>query len=213
MDGKFAWPVIIGVAGGSSSGKTAFCQSILGQVGGEHISYLSHDSYYRDYLHLSLTERRKINYDHPDALENELLLAHLKALKAGRAVEAPSYDFVEHRRKKETRRIEPKPILLLEGILVLADEGLRDLMALKIYLDAPPDVCFIRRLERDIAERGRTVEGVIQQYLSTVHPMHLEFVEPSKRHADLIVPGGGLNQMAIQVVAGWLREILSREKG
>ncbi len=213
MGDSFSRPAIIGVAGGSGSGKTALCQGILRQVGEEHISYLSHDSYYRDYPHLALAERRKINYDHPDALENELLRTHLKALKAGCAVEVPSYDFVEHRRKEETRRIEPKPILLLEGILVLADEALRDLLTLKIYLDTPPDICLIRRLERDIAERGRTVERVIQQYLGTVRPMHLEFVEPSKHYADLTIPGGGLNPMAIQVMTGWLRGILSEEKG
>jgi len=208
MSNRSPRPIIVGVAGGSGSGKTAFCQSIFEQVGEPHVSYLSHDSYYRDYPDLARAERRRINYDHPDALENELSVAHLKALKAGHAVKVPIYDFVNHRRKEETRPIELKPILLLEGILVLVDERLRELMTLKIYLDAPPDVRFIRRLERDIAERGRTVEGVIQQYLSTVRPMHLKFVEPSKRHADLIIPGGGLNQMAIQVVAGWLRGIL-----
>jgi len=181
---------------------------ILQRVGAEHIAYIPHDAYYRDLSHLSARQRAHVNFDHPDSLETELLIEHLKGLRAGRAVEVPIYDFTTHTRTQRTRRVELAPVILVEGILVFAEPELHELFDVKLYVDTDADVRFIRRLRRDIEERGRSVESVCEQYLSTVRPMHLEFVEPSKRYADVIIPEGGFNEVAIEMVAARIRGML-----
>ena len=203
--------IIIGVAGGTGSGKTTVSHAILGRVGRDQIAYLQHDSYYRDRSHVPPEERANVNFDHPDALESELLARQLRALKAGQAVEVPVYDFTTHTRKAETVRVEPRKVVLVEGILIFTEKALRELMDIKVFVDTDADVRFIRRLQRDITERGRTVESVIRQYTETVRPMHLEFVEPSKRYADLIIPEGGFNLTAIDMIVAKLRDMISRE--
>jgi uridine kinase len=205
-------PVIIGVAGGTASGKTTVSDAILERVGREHIIYLQHDSYYRDLSHLPLEERTKLNFDHPDALETELLVAHLRQLQAGEPVEVPVYDFATYRRSQETRRMEPRRVILLEGLLIFVDRELREMMDVKLYVDTDADLRFIRRLQRDIQERGRTMESVIHQYLTTVRPMHLEFVEPSKRYADVIIPAGGFNTTAIEIIVARVERMLAGSK-
>ena len=197
---------VIGIAGGSGSGKTTLAWLIMERIGPESIAFLPHDAYYRDFSHLPPEERLQVNYDHPNTLETELLIEHIRALKAGKAVDRPLYDFTTHARRPETVRVEPRPILLVEGILVLAEPALRRLFDLKLYVDTDPDIRFIRRLQRDVRERGRTPEMVIEQYMRTVRPMHLEFVEPSKRYADLIVPEGGLNTVALEVIVARIRD-------
>jgi uridine kinase len=201
-------PVVIGVAGGTGSGKTTVAQAVLKRAGTRQISLIQHDAYYKDLSDLPLAQRAMLNFDHPDALDNRLLIAHLQELKAGRPVEMPVYDFTTHTRTGQTRRVEPHRIILVEGILIFADESLRRLMDVKIYVDTDADIRFIRRLQRDIAERGRTMESVIHQYLATVRPMHQEFVEPSKRHADVILPEGGFNEVAIEMIAARIRALL-----
>lgn len=200
-------PITIGVAGGTGSGKTTVALKILERVGFDRVAYMPHDAYYRDASHLPPVERARLNFDHPDSLDNDLMIQHLKQLQADHAVEIPMYDFKTHSRLVETRRIEPQPIILVEGILIFADKGLRDLMDVKIFVDTDADLRFIRRLQRDIDERGRSPQSVINQYLGTVRPMHLEFVEPSKRYADVIIPEGGHNEVAIDMVAGRLRAL------
>ena len=201
-------PVLIGVAGGSGSGKTTVSQTILERVGRDRIAYLQHDAYYRDRAGLPWAERARINYDHPDSLETDLLVEHLKELRACRAVEVPVYDFAQHVRTTETRRTVPRPVILVEGILIFVDRSLREMFDIKIFVDTDADVRFLRRLQRDIAERGRTMDSVVSQYLETVRPMHLEFVEPSKRYADLIIPEGGFNQIAIDMVVARINAML-----
>jgi len=201
-------PIIIGVAGGTASGKTTVAHRILEAVTGDHLAYLEHDAYYRDLSHLPLEKRQSFNFDHPDSLENELLIAHLRALLRGEAIEMPKYDFANYVRLPQTKRIEPKQVILVEGILIFVDKALRDLMDIKIYVDTADDLRFIRRLQRDVAERGRTVERVIAQYLATVRPMHMEFVEPSKQFADVIIPRGGHNTTAIQMVVAQIQRML-----
>lgn len=205
-------PIIIGVAGGTGSGKTTIAREILRRVGAEHIAYIPHDAYYRDLSDLPFEQRLLVNFDHPDALETDLLIEHLKALKAGQAVEVPVYDFTTHTRTKQTRRVEPAPIILVEGILIFTEPRLRELFDVKLFVDTDADVRFIRRLRRDIAERGRSLESVCEQYLSTVRPMHLEFVEPSKRYADVIIPEGGFNEVAIAMVAARIRALLDEAR-
>jgi uridine kinase len=205
-------PVIIGVAGGTASGKTTVSDAILDRVGRQHIIYLQHDSYYRDLSYLPLEERTKLNFDHPDALETELLVSHLRRLQAGEPVEVPVYDFATYRRSEETRRIEPRRVILLEGLLIFVDKELREMMDVKLYVDTDADLRFIRRLQRDIQERGRTMESVIHQYLTTDRPMHLEFVEPSKRYADIIIPSGGFNMTAIEVIVARVERMLAGGK-
>ncbi|MBC7224127.1 MAG: uridine kinase [Anaerolineae bacterium] len=205
--------IIIGVAGGSGSGKTTVAEEILQRVGRDRIAYIQHDSYYRDQSHLTPEERAKVNYDHPDSLESELLVEHLKQLRAGHPVDVPIYDFTTHTRRPETRRVEPRRVILVEGILIFADRALRDMMDVKIYVDTDPDIRFIRRLQRDIRERGRSMESVIAQYLSTVRPMHLEFVEPSKRYADVIIPEGGFNVVALDMVVSRVLALIGEREG
>ena len=201
-------PIIIGVAGGTGSGKTTVSQAILDRVGRDRIAYIQHDSYYKDRSHLPPEARVKINFDHPDALETEFLVQHLKELKDGHPVEVPVYDFTTHTRASQTQRVEPCRVILVEGILIFADDALRDMMDVKIYVDTDADIRFIRRLERDIAERGRTMNSVIDQYLTTVRPMHLEFAEPSKRYADVIIPEGGFNPVALDMVVARIEAMI-----
>lgn len=208
--------LIIGVAGGTASGKTTVVQAILDRVGHERIAHIQHDSYYKDLSHLPLEERRKFNFDHPDALDTPLLIRHLKELRQGHSVEVPEYDFATYCRLPRTRTVHPCPVVIVEGILILAEPALRELIDLKIYVDTDADLRLIRRITRDIAERGRTIESVIEQYLATVRPMHLEFVEPSKRYADVIIPLGGHNVAALELVTARILTLLDRiepEKG
>lgn len=203
--------MVVGIAGGTGSGKTTLSDLILESIGRHKIAYLPHDAYYRDHLDLPLEERAKLNYDHPDSLETELLVEHINQLKAGNPVEMPVYDFTNHCRKKVTIHVEPRRVVLVEGILIFVEKTLRELFDMKIYVDTDPDLRFIRRLKRDIEERGRTVQSVIDQYLLTVRPMHLEFVESSKRYADIIVPEGGLNPVALDMVIARLQSLLNGE--
>lgn len=201
-------PVTIGIAGGTGSGKTTVAQAIYNRVGRDRIEWISHDSYYRNFDALSAEERHKINFDHPDSLETELLIRHLDALAKGSSVEIPMYDFAAHARRHETQRVEPRRVIIVEGILVLAEAELRRRINIKLYVDTPPDIRFVRRLLRDIQSRGRSLESVVSQYLTTVRPMHEEFVEPSKRYADLIIPEGGENQVALDAIISRVEHLL-----
>ncbi|MCL4868000.1 MAG: uridine kinase [Anaerolineae bacterium] len=201
-------PIVFGVAGGTASGKTTVARGILEDVGAERIAYLPHDAYYRDNSHLSFEERTMINYDHPDSLETKLLIKQIKQLLKWQPVAMPVYDFTQHRRTEETVLVEPSPIILVDGILIFTRRKLRELMDIKVFVDTDADVRFIRRLQRDMQERGRTLDSVIHQYLETVRPMHLKFVEPSKRHADVIIPNGGLNRVAREMVVARLFHLL-----
>ena len=205
----FVRPIIIGVAGGTGSGKTTVSRTILKRVGAERIAYIPHDAYYRNLADLVPNLRAQINFDHPDSLETDLLVEHLERWRARQPVEIPIYDFTTHTRTTRTRRVEPGRVALVEGILVFAEPDLREMFDVKLYVDTDADICFIRRLRRDIAERGRTTESVIDQYLNTVRPMHLEFVEPSKRYADVIIPEGGFNQVAIDMVVARIERLLA----
>jgi len=208
-----ASPLVIGIAGGTGSGKTTVANVILKRVGAHHIAYVPHDAYYRNFADLPKAQRDLINWDHPNSLETDLMIEHVKTLKAGRRVELPVYDFTMHARTAQTVPVEPQPIVIVEGILIFVDAILRDLFDVKIFVDTDPDLRLIRRLQRDIAERGRTAESVIRQYLSTVRPMHLEFVEPSKRYADVIIPEGGYNEVAIDMVVARIAEMLESQPG
>ncbi|MCK6577656.1 MAG: uridine kinase [Anaerolineae bacterium] len=201
-------PVTIAVAGGTGSGKTTVSNSILERVGSHNIAYIPHDAYYRELVDIPLLDRDIVNFDHPDALDTALMREHIQVLQAWRPVDAPIYDFTNYMRLKETRRVDPHPIILVEGILILAEPSLRPLFDVKIFVDTDADLRFIRRLQRDIVERGRTPDSVITQYLQTVRPMHLEFVEPSKRYADVIIPEGGFNTVAIDMVSDRIRSML-----
>jgi uridine kinase len=205
-------PLVIGVAGGSGSGKTTVVRRILEALGDTRVPVLEHDRYYRDRNDLRLEERAALNYDHPDSLETDLMVRHVHELRAGRSVQAPVYDFARHARKEETETITPGRALIVEGILIYTDAELRKLMDVKVFVDTDDDTRFIRRLQRDIAERGRTVQSVIDQYLGTVKPMHLEFVEPSKRYADIIVPQGGHNVVAIDMLLRLIRGLTSEAR-
>jgi uridine kinase len=202
--------VVIGVAGGSGSGKTTVVRRIVESLGDEQVTVLEHDRYYRDRSDLRLEERASLNYDHPDSLETDLLVRHVEALKQGGPVEVPTYDFARYARKAATETALPRRAIIVEGILIFADAPLRKLMDVKVFVDTDDDARFIRRLKRDVAERGRTMESVIDQYLGTVKPMHLEFVEPSKRYADIIVPQGGHNTVAIDMLLTLIRSLAAR---
>lgn len=203
-------PFVIGVAGGSGSGKTTVVSQIVKSLGDDQVSLLEHDKYYRDRGELRLEERAALNYDHPDSLETDLLVQHVKALRAGTAVEVPLYDFARHAREEGTTIVLPRRAIIVEGILIFADPDLRKLLDVKVFVDADDDTRFIRRLQRDLSERGRTVTSVIEQYLGTVKPMHLEFVEPSKRYADVIIPLGGHNTVAIDMLLTLIRSLAAR---
>ncbi len=202
-------PLVFGVAGGTASGKTTAARAILDAVGASQVAYLPHDAYYKDQPHLSLAERAALNYDHPNSLETKLLIKHIKRLLKGQAVHVPVYDFTRHRRTEEAVLVEPAPIILVDGILIFTKRKLRELMDIKVFVDTPPDIRFIRRLERDMHERGRSLDSVVRQYLETVRPMHIKFVEPSKQFADVIIPNGGLNRVAMAMVVSRLRELLA----
>ena len=203
--------ILIGVAGGSGSGKTTVVRGIVDAIGRDDAVVLHHDSYYRDASHLSLEERAAINYDHPESLETELLIEHLQRLLSGHPVEVPVYDFASHARLDATRRVEPRPVIILDGILILWDHRLRDLMDVKLFVDADADVRLGRRLRRDMEERGRSPASVLTQYMDTVRPMHLEFVEPSKRYADVIIPRGGHNRVGVDLVVARIRSAIAGE--
>lgn len=202
-------PFVIGIAGGTGSGKTTVVRRVVGALGDSDVIVIVHDSYYRDQSHLPLEERRRLNYDHPNALETPLLIEHLQRLLAWEAVDVPVYDFSTYTRRHEHIHVRPRPVIVVEGILVLADPRLRELMDIKVFVETDADVRFIRRLRRDVRERGRTVDSVVEQYLSTVRPMHLEFVEPSKRYADIIIPIGGHNTVGVDMLVTRIRASLA----
>jgi uridine kinase len=205
---KSATPLVIGIAGGSGSGKTTVAQEILQRVGPSRIAFLQHDSYYKDLSGLPPRQRAEVNFDHPNSLETELLIEHIAALRDGKPVEVPIYDFSIHSRTSNTFTVQPRRVILVEGILIFTERALREMFDVKIFVDTDPDIRFIRRLERDITERGRTTESVIKQYQTTVRPMHLEFVEPSKRYADVIIPEGGHNAAALDMVVARVDALL-----
>jgi uridine kinase len=204
-------PIVIGIAGGTGSGKTTVANVILDAVGRHRIAYLPHDAYYRDLSDLPPVQKAEVNFDHPNSLETELMIEHVKELKAGKAVDIPVYDFSTHSRTNRTIHVEPQPVIIVEGILIFAEKKLRELFDVKLFVDTDPDIRFIRRLQRDIAERGRTMATVINQYLGTVRPMHLEFVDPSKRYADVIIPEGGMNQVAMDMVIARIESLLMKQ--
>ena len=201
-------PLVIGIAGGSGSGKTTVAQEILNRVGPARISFLQHDAYYKDLSGLPPAQRAAVNFDHPNSLETELLITHIESLQAGQSVQVPIYDFSKHGRTDQSFEVLPRRVILVEGILIFAEPDLRDHFDVKIFVDTDDDVRLIRRMQRDIAERGRTAETVIKQYMSTVRPMHLEFVEPSKRYADVIIPEGGHNTAALDMVVARIESML-----
>jgi uridine kinase len=203
-------PIVIGVAGGSGSGKTTVVQRILDSLGSDQVSVLEHDRYYRPRAELRFEDRAGLNYDHPDSLETDLMVDHVRTLKSGRTVEVPRYDFARFARLPDTDLVNPRRAVIVEGILVFTDAALRTLMDIKVFVDTDADTRFIRRLQRDVAERGRTMESVIEQYQSTVKPMHFEFVEPSKRYADVIIPLGGHNAVAVDLLLTLIRSVAAR---
>ncbi|MCD4802910.1 MAG: uridine kinase [Anaerolineales bacterium] len=200
--------LVFGIAGGTGSGKTTVANYVLKTVGHEKIAFLPHDAYYRDQTDLTQEERAQVNFDHPSSLETELLIEHITKLRNQETIQLPTYDFKTHSRNQETITIHPQPIIVIEGILIFVEPNLRDLFDLKIYVDTDADIRFIRRLKRDIEERGRTTESVINQYLETVRPMHLEFVEPSKRYASVIIPEGGYNTVALDLIVARIEAML-----
>jgi uridine kinase len=205
-------PLMIGVVGGSGSGKTTVARSICG-VFGDSAGFIDQDAYYRDLTHLPFEERQAVNYDHPDAFDTDLLIEHLGRLSRGESVAKPTYDYGAHNRAAATVPVHPTRVLVVDGILLFADSRLRELFDIKVFVDVAEDVRFIRRLQRDVAERGRTMDDVIRQYLSTVRPMHLEFVEPSKRHADIILPEGGHNRIGVEMILARVELELGRRRG
>ena len=205
---KHRHPLVIGIAGGTGSGKTTVANEILEQVGKEIVSYLPHDAYYKDLNDLPTNQRTAVNFDHPHSLDSDLMKHHIEQLIAGHSIELPIYDFTTHTRTDKTIFIPSNPVILVEGILIFSDSNLRDLFDVKLYVDTDADIRLIRRLERDMSERGRTVESVLQQYQATVRPMHLEFVEPSKRYADVIIPEGGFNVVALDMVIAHIESLL-----
>ncbi|UFJ38974.1 uridine kinase [Brevibacillus humidisoli] len=205
-------PVMIGVAGGSGSGKTTVARELYQRFQDDSVIMIEQDSYYKDQSHLSMKERVRTNYDHPFAFDNDLLLFHLQELLQGRPVYKPIYDFTQHTRSAERVLVEPKKVIILEGMLILEDERVRDLMDIKVFVDTDADVRILRRIQRDLRERGRTLESVIHQYLTVVRPMHLQFIEPTKRYADVIVPEGGYNQVALDLLSTKIRDILKEKQ-
>ena len=204
-------PLMIGVVGGSGSGKTTVARSILDFLGND-AAFIDQDAYYADLAHLPLDRRRQVNFDHPDAFDTDLLVAQLAALAAGEVIAKPTYDYAAHTRASATMRVEPREVIIVDGILLFADERLRRLFDIKVFVDVAEDVRFIRRLQRDVNERGRTMDDVIRQYLTTVRPMHLEFVEPSKRHADIILPEGGHNKIGVEMILARVELELGRRR-
>jgi uridine kinase len=207
---KLSHSLVIGIAGGTGSGKTTVANVILDRVGKKHISYLPHDAYYRELGDLPPDQKASVNFDHPNSLESELMIEHIVELKNGHSIELPIYDFSTHSRTGKTIRVEPQRVIIVEGILIFTEPELRKLFDVMLFVDADSDIRFIRRLNRDITERGRTTEMVINQYLTTVRPMHLEFVEPSKRYANVIIPEGGLNAVAMDLVIARIESLLNQ---
>lgn len=201
--------LVIGIAGGTGSGKTTVANVILDRVGKEHIAYLPHDAYYLELIDLPPDQKAAVNFDHPDSLETELMIKHINELKNGRSIKLPIYDFSIHSRTGKTISVKPQRVIIVEGILIFVEPELRKLFDVKLFVDTNADVRFIRRLQRDINERGRTMEMVIHQYLTTVRPMHLDFVEPSKRYANVIIPEGGLNSVAMDMVIARIEALLN----
>ncbi len=204
--------MIIGICGGTGSGKTTIARKIVEAVGAESVILLEQDSYYRNLIDMPLDERHLANFDHPDSIDSDMLVNHLKRLKDGLTVEMPVYDFKTHTRSSQVDVLNPRPVVMVEGILIFAEPRILDLLDIRIFVDTPDDVRFIRRLQRDIRERGRTVESVISQYYASVRPMHMEFVEPSKRHADMIIPEGAQTHISIDMLCGLVREKLRKEQ-
>lgn len=204
-------PLVIGVVGGSGSGKTTVARAIFDRLGLD-AAFVDQDAYYRDLSHLTMAQRETYNFDHPDAFDTDLMVAQLEALRRGETIDKPTYDFTRHTRAAATVQVEPRDILVVDGIMLFADSRLRSLFDIKVFVDVGDDIRFIRRLQRDVAERGRTMDGVIHHYLSTVRPMHLEFVEPSKRYADVILPEGGRNQVGVDMILARIFMELSRRR-
>ncbi|WP_419843478.1 uridine kinase [Actinobacillus pleuropneumoniae] len=206
--------IVIAIAGASASGKSLIASTIYKELkeelNSDDIGIISEDAYYKDQTHLTMEERVKTNYDHPNSMDHHLLVEHLRQLKQGEAIEIPEYDYSQHNRKTTTKNFAPKKIIILEGILLLTDEEIRNEINVSIFVDAPLDICFIRRLQRDMVERGRTMESVIAQYRKTVRPMFLQFIEPSKQYADIIVPKGGKNRIAINILKAQIKQLLSK---
>lgn len=205
-------PMVIGVTGGSGSGKTTVSQDIIKRLAGESVVMVPQDAYYQDQSEKSMAERRMTNYDHPDSLDNELLISQLKQLLNRKPIEQSTYDYTKHTRSSETITVAPADVIILEGVLLFTDQKLRDLLDIKVYVDTDDDLRFIRRMQRDIVERGRTVDSVVNQYMETVKPMYHQFVEPTKRYADIILPEGGANAVGIGMLEAQIRAILSRNK-
>jgi len=202
-------PILIGIAGGTGSGKTTVTTEVLKSIGSTDITIIQQDAYYKDQSNLSFEERTKTNYDHPFAFDNKLLVGHLESLLGRNSINKPIYDFERHNRKKETILVEAKDIIILEGILILSEEDIRDLLDIKIFVDTASDVRIIRRILRDIKDRGRTLDSVISQYIETVRPAHLQFVEPTKRYADIIIPEGGHNKVAVDIIVSKIKLFLN----
>ena len=205
--------LIVGIAGGSGSGKSTVARRIAGSLAAAQVAFIDMDAYYRNFSHLPMEERRRVNWDHPDALDVDLLVTQLAQLRGGTAVEKPIYDFVSHARTERTERIEPGLVVVIDGILLFADERVRALCDVKVFVDADADIRLIRRIRRDMSERGRPLDEILSQYLSTVQPMHLQFVEPSKRYADVIVPRGGHNEVAIEMLVAKIRGRVAAQRG
>ena len=201
-------PILIAIAGGSASGKTTVVKKIIEQLNSKDITVISHDDYYKDLTHLALTERYKVNFDHPDSLDNDLFVAQLKDLLDGKSISKPKYDFVEHNRSSEYELVEPTKIIIIEGILILEDERVRDLATIKLFVESDDDIRFIRRLVRDTKERGRSIESVINQYLTTVKPMYYAFIKPTKRYADMIIPNDSNHDVAVDCIARMINDML-----
>jgi uridine kinase len=204
-------PILIAIAGGSASGKTTVVKKIIEQLNSKDITVISHDDYYKDLTHLALTERYKVNFDHPDSLDNDLFVAQLKDLLDGKSISKPKYDFVEHNRSSEYELVEPTKIIIIEGILILEDERVRDLATIKLFVESDDDIRFIRRLVRDTKERGRSIESVINQYLTTVKPMYYAFIKPTKRYADIIIPNDSTHDVAVDCIARMINDMLKGE--
>lgn len=205
-------PILIAIAGGSASGKTTVVKKIIEQLNSKDITVISHDDYYKDLTHLALTERYKVNFDHPDSIDNDLFVAQLKDLLDGKSISKPKYDFVEHNRSSEYELVEPTKIIIIEGILILEDERVRDLATIKLFVESDDDIRFIRRLVRDTKERGRSIESVINQYLTTVKPMYYAFIKPTKRYADIIIPNDSTHDVAVDCIARMINDMLKGEK-
>jgi uridine kinase len=205
-------PITVGICGGTGSGKTMVAQKVISSIGAANVVFIQQDSYYRDLGEMPLDLRHHVNFDHPDAVDLELMQQHLEALRLGQAIDLPVYDFVTHTRRPETIRVEPRPVVIVEGILIFSDPRISSLLEIKIFVECDADIRFIRRLERDMRERGRSLQSVVTQYLSTVRPMHLQYVLPSKCCADLIVPEGGFNEIAIDLIASKIRSVVENQR-